>query len=237
MGDRSDNLLDAGDSGRDADLSRQQKRPDPLPRASHTPAGTGTLGMWLFLASLGVLFASSLVGYGVLRFQAHKTPEHPPVEVPILLFIVSTVVILASSFTIHQALDAVRRERQQKLRTMLVVTLALAAVFVLVQTPAMLAMIGDHFEKLGEIERAAAVARATGQTPAVTVTAGLIVFLVLVHALHVIGGLVPLGVITRKAHRHGYDHENHGPVRYTAMYWHFLDAVWIVMFVTFLLTN
>lgn len=237
MVDRNDNLSDPEDASSGNDPHRQPKRPDPLPRASHTPAGTGTLGMWLFLSSLSMLFAASLIGYGVLRFRAHQTPEHPTLEMPVLLFLVSTVTILVSSFMIHQALDAVRRERQQKLRAMLTATLALAAVFVVVQTPAMIVMIGEHFGTLAEIERAAAVASATDQTPAVTVTAGLITFLVLVHALHVIGGLVPLSVITRKAYRNGYDHENHGPVRYTAMYWHFLDGVWIVMFVTFLLTN
>jgi cytochrome c oxidase subunit III len=225
MVDHSDNFSDSGNLANGKDPSRQPKSPEPLPRSSHTPAGTGTLGMWLFLASLGMLFAASLVGYGVLRFRAHQTPEHPTVEVPVLLFVISTVTILVSSFTIHQALDAVRRERQQKLRTMLAATLALAAVFVVVQAPAMIAMIGDHFGKLEEIRQASTVASASGQTPAVTVTAGLITFLVLVHALHVIGGLVPLSVITRKAYRNGYDHENHGPVRCTAMYWHFLDEI------------
>lgn len=237
MVDDTANPSDAGDAPKGPDPSRRQKSPDPLPRGSHTPAGTGTLGMWLFLTSLGILFAASLVGYGVLRFRAHQTPDHPPIEVPVLLFLISTATILASSFTIHQALDAVRRERQQKLRTMLAATIGLAAVFVVVQTPAMITMVGEHLAKLAEIRDAATVATASGQTPGVTVTAGLITFLVLVHALHVIGGLVPLSVVARKAFRSGYDHENHGPVRYIAMYWHFLDGVWIVMFLTFLLTN
>ena len=47
-------------------------------------------------------------------------------------------------------------------------------------------------------------------------------FLIIVHALHVVGGLVPLIVVTRNAHAGRYDHEYHGPVKRLAMYWHFL---------------
>ena len=54
------------------------------------------------------------------------------------------------------------------------------------------------------------------------------------HAVHVIGGLVPLVVITRRAFA-GRDDPQHAGVIYTAMYWHFLDAVWLVLFVTMLI--
>ena len=61
----------------------------------------------------------------------------------------------------------------------------------------------------------------------------LIFVLVLLHALHVIGGIVPLTIVTVKGFGGAYDHEHSLPVQHTAMYWHFLDAVWIVMFSTF----
>jgi len=50
------------------------------------------------------------------------------------------------------------------------------------------------------------------------------------HALHVIGGLVLLAVVTYKAFRGDYTSVYHPGVRYSAMYWHFLDAVWLIMF-------
>jgi heme/copper-type cytochrome/quinol oxidase subunit 3 len=59
-------------------------------------------------------------------------------------------------------------------------------------------------------------------------------FLILVHALHVIGGIITLIRVAYRARKDVFDHENYQPVRHTAMYWHFLDAVWMVMFVTFL---
>ena len=196
-----------------------------MPRAHHTPAGTGTLGMWLFLATLTMLFAASMIGYGIVRFKAHRTPAHEVLEVPWQLFTVSTLVILLSSFTLHQALSAVRREKQARLRRMLIATLALAGGFVIVQAPAMALLIGDHFD----------YRRANPGEPSAMF--GLLFFLVLVHALHVIGGVIPLAVITARASKRAYDHEHYGPVRYITMYWHFLDGVWIFMFLTFLLTS
>jgi heme/copper-type cytochrome/quinol oxidase subunit 3 len=51
------------------------------------------------------------------------------------------------------------------------------------------------------------------------------------HALHVIGGLVPLGITTAHARRGAYTASSHAGVDFIAMYWHFLGAVWLVLFV------
>ena len=51
------------------------------------------------------------------------------------------------------------------------------------------------------------------------------------HGLHVVGGLVALAVAALKAGRGAYTPESHEGVEFASMYWHFLDAVWFVMFV------
>jgi len=81
------------------------------------------------------------------------------------------------------------------------------------------------------------LARHWGAAEGFTALFGLIATLIVIHALHVIGGVVPLAVVTRHAHRGRYDHESHGPVTYVAMYWHFLDAVWVVMFAVLLVAS
>ena len=58
---------------------------------------------------------------------------------------------------------------------------------------------------------------------------------VLLHAAHVLGGIIYLAVVTVRAYRGVYDHEHFVGVRHAALYWHFLDVVWILMFGTFLL--
>jgi len=122
--------------------------------------------------------------------------------------------MLLASNTIHQALIAVRHERQLLLRRYLLITCLLAAGFVIIQTPSLWSLLSQH-------------QRFASQGVALY---GLIFFLILVHALHVIGGIVGLAVTTVHAHQHHYDHEHHAGVKNAALYWHFLDVVWLVMF-------
>jgi cytochrome c oxidase subunit 3 len=50
------------------------------------------------------------------------------------------------------------------------------------------------------------------------------------HAAHVIGGIAFMLVVTRAAFLGRYSKHHHTGVTYAAMYWHFLDAVWIALF-------
>jgi cytochrome c oxidase subunit 3 len=59
--------------------------------------------------------------------------------------------------------------------------------------------------------------------------------LALVHALHVVGGVIALVAVVGQAWRQQYDHERHWGLVFCAMYWHFLDAVWLVMLGGFML--
>jgi len=209
-------------------------RPGRDQRDLRVPAAAGKLGMTLFLIALGMLFAASMVGYIVIRV-INLTPKTDPqtgeaipstapalgsIDLPATLWL-STLIMLLSSVTIHSAVEAVRRERQLWLRRWLMVTLLLAAGFLLIQTPALGALLSQHF----------------GAAQGFTAIFGLIAVLIIIHALHVVGGVIPLIAITLKAHRGRYDHEYHAPVGYVAMYWHFLDVVWLVMFAVLLIAS
>jgi len=146
-------------------------------------------------------------------------PPLGTIHMPAMLWL-STLVILASSVTIHLAIKNIERERQTKFRSMLIATLVLSLLFLLVQLPSLGTLIYEHFRN------------ETGNT-----MLGLIFFLVLVHALHVVGGIIPLAVVTYKAGQGRYDHEHFGPVRNVALYWHFLDGVWLFMFAVLLVTG
>lgn len=200
------------------------------PQRHHVPPGTHALGMWLFLVALAVLFVSGMLVYGLIRLSATNekpaplvpdgsTPIAPlplhSIQMPLILWL-STGAILVSSFTIHRALDNVVHERQDRFRQALLATLLLAVPFFLAQGAGLATLLSR-----------------AGDGGAVLHNA--IVFLIIVHALHVVGGLVPLAVILKRAHANRYDHEYYLPVKHLAMYWHFLDAVWLLMFATFLL--
>ena len=187
-------------------------------KSQHVPAKAQTVAMWLFLAALAMLFGATMVGYFIVRARQGAVPSF---QLP-RTFWISTALMLAGSVTIHSAVTAARRERQQELRRHLVMTCIFAGLFVVVQTPALIRLLDRHRE-LAASQR--------------VFLYGLIFFLILVHALHVLGGVVGLGVTTANAFRGKYDHENYTGVRSAAMYWHFLDVVWIIMFLGILLTG
>jgi heme/copper-type cytochrome/quinol oxidase subunit 3 len=55
------------------------------------------------------------------------------------------------------------------------------------------------------------------------------------HVAHVLGGLVPLAMLGWYAVFRTWTNARHGLLRHTAIYWHFLDAVWIVLLLTMLM--
>ena len=73
-----------------------------------------------------MLFAASILGYLIVWYRIDNSPSAISIDRPVVLtlFLASTAAILASSFTLHGALGAVRRERQSRLRRLLVATLA-----------------------------------------------------------------------------------------------------------------
>jgi cytochrome c oxidase subunit 3 len=187
-----------------------------------------TVGLWLFLASLAMLFAASMLGYILIRLSARHGVEGRP-SVPLGRLHLppelwgSTALVIGVSIALWRALAAVKREHQKPFRIWLTLSLVLAAGFIAVQTPAMIQLISEH--------------KALRHTNGGTALYGLIFFLVLLHALHVVGGIIVLIRVVILGHRNHYDHEHYSPVKHATMYWHFLDVVWLVMFSTFLLTR
>jgi cytochrome c oxidase subunit 3 len=199
--------------------------PDPQPpghpyRPPHVPASTSTLGMWLFLIALFMLFAAVMLAYLFIRLAGAQSPPLHAIHLPALLWL-STALVIGVSIALSRALRFLRRERQESFRDWFRVSLLMAVGFIAVQTPAMLQLLRAHqqFRSQGLF------------------LYGLIFFLILIHALHVIGGIVAMVWVGIKAERGVYDHEHYLPVRHTAMYWHFLDFVWLTMFITFLATG
>ena len=198
--------------------------PQPfVPPKQHLPPGTGMLAMGWFIAALSSLFLASIVAYVVVRLNSPNRPEKfGDIVIPHILWL-STVILLISSVTMHLALSAVRREKQKQFQAMLLFTLILSFAFVFVQTPALYTVLQTHWEKLDAAQK-------LGIDGKPMTMYGLVFFLIILHAAHVLGGIIPMAVTTVKAHLNRYNHEHHNPIRYLAIYWHFLDIVWIVMF-------
>ncbi|MBI1374155.1 MAG: hypothetical protein GC159_15670 [Phycisphaera sp.] len=187
------------------DPSDPQRRPDA--------PSLYILGTALFIASLIMLFGATMVGY------LQSIPADAHLKLPPALWL-STGVLLVSGVTIHLAARAARAADARRTFRMLAVTAGVALVFIAVQTPCMIALLHAHAQ--------AAAASHVG-------VYGLTFTLIILHALHVLGGVVPMGWLLYAAKRRGRDlTARPGAIRACAMYWHFLEIVWLVMFVTFL---
>ena len=198
--------------------------------------------MALFLLSLTILFAASLLGYVYIRVSNQQIPLGS-IHLPQALW-VSTMMMLASSYTMHRALVAIRLERQPLFRTFLTATLVFAGLFVVIQTPAMSLLYHEHLvaqndhdlQVKNQIQQLPPKANPdinvdeSIASPRSIPFYALVMVLILIHALHVIGGMIALGIVAYNGYLGRYDHEHYIGVRNCVMYWHFLDAVWILMF-------
>lgn len=203
----------SGDGPDPFTVIRSQGGPD---RDQVNPPGTGTFGFAVLLASLSVLFVASVAGYLYVRINASQWPPAGMPGLPISLWL-STAVLLGCSVFVHRALKAIQKDDQKGLRRNLLWTLVLGSLFLVLQT---LNYVGLAQSNL------------TAKTNLYGFTFYLLTGL---HAAHVIGGLIPLAIVTRRARRGRYSSFFHPGVTYSAMYWHFLDGAWVVLFAVLLI--
>lgn len=171
----------------------------------------GLYGMWLFLVSLAALFAPLLIYCLILRQQS---THWPPPGVPALPvgFWLSTAILVCASVALSRALARVRRGAIAGMRRWVFAALALAVLFVVTQT-----ICWSQYLSV-------TVSESNWRFSAFLYT------FMLVHALHVIGGVAPLVLVLLNSYKGRYSPGHNEGVRHCAMYWHFLDGVWLVMF-------
>ena len=172
------------------------------------------LGMWLFLASEVMLFGSLFSSYALLRSGAMSWPDQSTI-VNVRLASINTLVLIASSIAILRAASALRGGHVTAFRRLMALTASLGMVFLAIKA----------VEYRGEL--------AAGLRPATSNFLGLYFVMTFLHAMHVGGGVLvnvflcgPGAAMLRR-----------DPARFTgrveaaALYWNFIDAVWLLMFV------
>lgn len=196
-------------------MSSKQQSPGPS-FYDQQQSSAGGCGMVVLLFALGMLFAASLLFFIVLRLRAQNWPPPGVPQLP-ALFWLSTGLLIASSITIQGALTAARGDRRRNVGPYLVATFILGLLFLGNQVLCWLPLIN---------------ASVTQQTNLFMLA---FLMLAVLHALHVIGGLIPMGVEISAAVAGRYGADSFAPVRHLATYWHFLDVVWLTIFVTLLM--
>ena len=172
------------------------------------------VGMLLFIGSEIMLFGSFFAAYFFVRVVNPGAPDHWPPEpyhFPVFVAGVNTAILVTSSFTMHWALQSIKRGNRAGLKAGLVLTFLMGLAFLLTQ--------------LLEYAR-------IGFNPSDGAFGTIFFGLTGLHGAHVFVGLTLLGVATARAFRGHYTPEHHHGVEIPGIYWHFVDVMWIVVYST-----
>ncbi|GAC1462621.1 MAG: heme-copper oxidase subunit III [Chamaesiphon sp.] len=167
-------------------------------------------GLIVFLAAEGMIFMGLFVAYLTFRLVTPVWPPEGTPELDLLLPGLNTAVLISSSFVIHQADTAIKKNNVLGLRTWFAITAVMGALF----------LAGQLYE-YSHLEFGLKT----------NIFASTFYVLTGFHGLHVtLGLLLILAVLWRSLKKDRYNSENHFGVEAAEIYWHFVDVVWIILF-------
>ena len=168
-------------------------------------------GLLMFLVAEGCLFLGLFMAYLAYRLTAPVWPPEGTPERELLLPGINTAILLSSSWVIHQAKPAIQANNVKGLRLWFALTALMGAIF----------LAGQLYE-YSHLE--------FGLTTNLFASS----FYVLTgfHGLHVAAGLLfILAVLWRSLKPGHYSAQHYFGVEAAEIYWHFVDGVWIVLFI------
>jgi cytochrome c oxidase subunit 3 len=176
----------------------------------------GMLMMLFFLGSEAMLFASLFAAYFFVRYNI--ADEWPPrnsageaFELPVLLTGANTAILVFSSFTVHWAEHRLKMGDRKGLERGLVVTMLLGLTFLIIQ-------LNEYWH--------------LGFTPGDTAFASSFYALTGFHGAHVALGLTILFIMYIRVKRaKDFSPSWSTPLAAGSLYWHFVDVVWVLLFI------
>lgn len=166
--------------------------------------------MWVSMISMFMIFAGLTSAYYVRM----ESGDWMTFELP-KLFYISTALILISSITMNTTVSSIKAGNLAGMKRAALITLLLGIGFVVTQ------WLAWEFLYENRIVFAGKHSNASGS---------FLYILTGLHALHLIAGILSLTFVWAKAMRGLYSIDNHYGVEITAIFWHFLDALWIFLF-------
>ena len=166
--------------------------------------------LWVSIVAMVMVFGSLTSGYIVSRGKSSWLHFELP-----QLFYVSTAVILMSSVTMNWTLAAARKNNLKNIKTGALLTFLLGLAFVVLQFKAWGYLVDQKIFFAGKTS--------SGSGSYLYVLTGL-------HMAHLAFGLIALLVVWVKSLLHRYNSENLLGIRLCAIFWHFLDVLWIFLF-------
>ena len=174
------------------------------------PAERRNPGWWamvLIITTEAMLFAYLLFSYFYLGSMAN-TPWPPDGPPDLKLVLPNTIILIVSSGTMWWAESGIRKGNQGRLRLGLLITLVLGIVFLAIQMV-------EYSHKTF--------------TPATDAYGSLFFTITGFHGAHVAAGVLLLAYTLLRSARGHFSARDHVGVSVTALYWHFVDVVWLVI--------
>lgn len=188
---------------------------------AHPPTNTGlrngVIGVATFLCSEMTLFGSLIFMYLYIRRAATVWPPPGFNRFDWHLATVNTVVLLSSGVTMHFAYQALRKGHTSTTIKLIIITIVLGVTF----------LSGQVYE-YKNVQAGLSLSHNTFGATFFTLTG--------LHGLHVSLGVVFLLIVLFNTIKGRYTKENDIVVNAATLYWHFVDAVWVVLFALFYLT-
>ena len=169
--------------------------------------------LWLFIVSVIMVFAALTSAYIVRQAEG----DWLIFELP-RLFWITSIIILVSSGTMHWAYLAAKNDNLESVKVATIFTTILGIAFLVGQFMAWGDLVSNNVFFVGNPSGSFAY-----------VLSGL-------HGLHIVGGVVFLSILLSAAFKYNVHSKNLSLIEMCATYWHFLDVLWLYLFV-FLLLN
>lgn len=183
--------------------------PPPANRSSRVEPPL--LGMLLFIISEVMVFGAFFTAYFFIRVvQGQEWPAQGD-ELPKLIAGVNTAILVMSSFTLHWAEVSIKAGNRLGLQAGIFTTLMLGVTFLFIQ-------INEYVN--------------IGFAPQDSAQASIFYGLTGLHGAHVFIGLLLLLTVTIRAFRGHFSPQEHRGVEIPGIYWHFVDVMWIVVYLT-----
>lgn len=170
--------------------------------------------LWFGIISLAMSFAGLTSAFVVSKERSDWLTDF---QLP-QAFTISLILIVVSSVTMHLAKVSVQKEAHGKGMLLLITTFLLGLAFV-------------YFQFLGFREIIDSGYYFTGETS--SITTGYIYLMVLLHVAHVAGGLICLLIVIYNHYKQKYKGGKTLGIEQAATFWHFLDVIWIYLFLFF----
>lgn len=170
--------------------------------------------LWFAMISMFMMFAGLTSAYVV----STSRPDWLNDFVLPQAFIISTVLIVASSVTFHMAKMTIKKGDHGATTMWLLVTLALGIGFVFAQFYGFSEVINNGYYFTG---------------PESTITTSFLYIVTMVHLAHLFAGLIVLLVVIYNHFKQKYNSSQTLGIELGAMFWHFLDILWVYLFFFF----